>query len=58
MAHECPVCGQACYCDQEDLWQEAPDDCACDHGRLVCPHCGEWVDECTCLLEDGGGATQ
>lgn len=30
MAHECPVCGQACYCDIEDVWhEEAPDDCDC-----------------------------
>jgi hypothetical protein len=31
-AHECPVCGQECYCDGEDHHQEAPDDCCheCD----------------------------
>jgi hypothetical protein len=26
--HDCPDCGQACYCDIEDTcWDEAPDDC-------------------------------
>lgn len=25
--HECPDCGQACDCDGEDTWFEAPDDC-------------------------------
>ncbi len=27
--HECPDCGQACACDQDDLWQPAPEDCEC-----------------------------
>lgn len=27
MAHECPVCGQECYCDGEDHHQDAPADC-------------------------------
>lgn len=27
--HECPKCMQACACDQDDLWQPAPDDCCC-----------------------------
>jgi hypothetical protein len=27
--HDCPECGEACYCDGEDHGQEAPDDC--DH---------------------------
>ena len=31
MAHECPECGQYCYCDIEDHDQPAPDDCSCDH---------------------------
>jgi hypothetical protein len=26
--HECPECGEACYCDLEDHESEAPDDCA------------------------------
>ncbi len=31
MAHECPTCGQACYCDMEDTWfDEAPEDCMHD----------------------------
>lgn len=26
--HECPDCGQACDCDQEDTWNDAAaDDC-------------------------------
>ena len=23
MAHDCPDCGQACYCDGEDTWNDA-----------------------------------
>lgn len=23
MAHECPDCGQACYCDGDDTWMES-----------------------------------
>jgi hypothetical protein len=31
MAHECPTCGQACYCDGEDTWLESSeDDCVHD----------------------------
>lgn len=30
MAHECPNCGQLCYCDLEDHESEAPDDCVHD----------------------------
>jgi hypothetical protein len=22
MAHECPDCGQACYCDGDDTWMD------------------------------------
>lgn len=25
--HECPWCGQACACDMEDVWHDAPRDC-------------------------------
>lgn len=25
--HECPECGQVCYCDMEDHDQPAPPDC-------------------------------
>jgi hypothetical protein len=33
MAHSCPSCGQACYCDGEDTWiedvqEDIPDECA------------------------------
>jgi hypothetical protein len=28
--HDCPRCGQACDCDLEDTWLEAPVDCICD----------------------------
>ena len=34
--HDCPDCGQACDCDQEDTWwDEVPDDCGheCDPDR-------------------------
>lgn len=34
--HECPVCGQACDCDGEDTWLDAPLDC--DHD---CDECDE-----------------
>lgn len=27
MAHDCPECGELCYCDIEDHMNEAPDDC-------------------------------
>jgi hypothetical protein len=27
--HECPECGQACDCDGDDLWQDAPAMCRC-----------------------------
>jgi hypothetical protein len=27
MCHECPECGELCYCDLEDHESEAPDDC-------------------------------
>jgi hypothetical protein len=27
MSHECPTCGQECYCDGEDHGQDAPSDC-------------------------------
>lgn len=28
--HDCPECESACYCDMEDHWQSAPDDCSHD----------------------------
>jgi hypothetical protein len=28
--HDCPRCGQACDCDLEDTWLDAPIDCICD----------------------------
>lgn len=30
VAHECPVCGQACYCDIEDVWEDDFEDCQHD----------------------------
>ena len=30
MAHECPDCYQACYCDGDDTWM--------DSGALTCVH--------------------
>lgn len=30
--HECPFCGQACDCDGEDTWLNAPIDCQCSCG--------------------------
>lgn len=30
MAHECPDCGQACYCDGDDTWM--------DSGAATCGH--------------------
>ena len=28
MAHNCPECEELCYCDMEDHYQQAPDDCS------------------------------
>jgi hypothetical protein len=30
--HDCPNCGQACDCDGEDTWLNAPPDCTCCDG--------------------------
>ncbi len=30
MAHDCPTCGQACYCDCDDTWFDDPPDCTHD----------------------------
>lgn len=30
MAHSCPDCDQACYCDGEDMWWDNPEDCLHD----------------------------
>jgi hypothetical protein len=30
MAHSCPTCGQACYCDGEDTWWDEEEDCIHD----------------------------
>lgn len=27
--HNCPICGGACDCDMEDMWNEPPGDCRC-----------------------------
>lgn len=36
MAHSCPECDQACYCDGEDCWMEDGVEClhVCDAGDL------------------------
>lgn len=42
MAHDCPDCGQACYCDGDDTWIDLwATDGDCDH------ECGddEWPDD-------------
>lgn len=40
MAHECPTCGQACYCDIEDTWWDDVDECFhdCDPADLADSH--------------------
>lgn len=40
--HDCPICGEACYCDMEDHFQEAPDDCCheCEEDFEV----DDWLD--------------
>lgn len=43
--HECPECGQACYCDQEDITiaisaTECDHDCAAD-----CRYCADEDDD-------------
>lgn len=35
MAHSCPECGQACYCDLEDTWWDDPDDCVHECGPEI-----------------------
>ena len=50
MAHECPECGQECYCDMEDHWQEAPDDCSHECQDFEDTFCGN----CGAIVEDGG----
>jgi hypothetical protein len=52
--HECPECGQACDCDDDDTWMDT-DDCthACDDERDeldVCVDCGSpsVADMCQC----------
>jgi len=39
--HDCPFCFQACDCDGEDTWLEAPDDCSheCEEEEL-----DDWYD--------------
>jgi hypothetical protein len=44
--HECPICGQYCDCDGEDMDQEAPDDCTCEHE-------GSGLDELGNPIDDG-----
>lgn len=48
MAHECPNCGQECYCDGEDHHQDAPAGCSHNCG-------GAWLDgfQCAAALYSG-----
>jgi len=41
MAHECPCCGQCCYCNGDI------DDCLnnFEEDQDNCTHCDEWEDE-------------
>ena len=58
--HECPDCGQACDCDSDDLWRDAPIDCECACEDFMDEY-DEWNDpddtgpgghglECTCEM--------
>lgn len=52
MAHDCPRCESMCYCDMEDHFQDAPDDC-----RHVCAEPGadddyEELEEALDRVED------
>jgi hypothetical protein len=58
--HDCPCCGQACDCDEDDLWNDAAsatctcpcetaeerDDCDndCDEAPEHCLDCGTELD--------------
>lgn len=39
--HECPNCGQACDCDDEDLWHEFDE----PEVEECCHECEEFDDE-------------
>jgi C4-type Zn-finger protein len=41
LAHTCPVCGQACYCngDIDDIFMETKE------AYINCTHCDEYADE-------------
>ena len=45
MAHECPECGQACYCDIEDTWWDDVDECFhdCDPQDLERQDEDQWI---------------
>jgi hypothetical protein len=50
MAHECPECGQECYCDLDDMGgMPVPYDCSCSCKKeVVQPDCigGGFCEEC------------
>ena len=56
MAHECPECGQQCYCDDDDTFMECgSEDCVCGHGaQYGCtePDGSDLRDEDDCDEED------
>ena len=45
MSHECELCGQWCFCDQEDHGQPQPDDCEHFTRALGCDRDDDWDDE-------------
>lgn len=47
MSHECPECGQTCYCDMEDHDQPTPDDCTHE-----CPPEDDEEYNCECYYVD------
>jgi hypothetical protein len=56
--HECPNCGQACDCDNDDLWdQTAASFCVCecmadDLGSDGCDICGGYDCDCDSVDDD------
>lgn len=48
MAHECPECGQMCYCDGEDTFVKTAD--------KYCIHCPELCGpDCDCKEKEADG---
>jgi len=52
MIHECPTCGQECYCDGEDHGQDAPEDCShCEDDDSESQDDSEPTCTCFCRID-------